>query len=335
MKSKQTISCLAVIATLCGLSMIAPVTASAAAKIKILIMPKLVGIPYYNAVKQGVDQAANELKSDATIIWEGPTTDQVDKQIEMLDNAIEGKPNVIAVAADDPAAIAPVLKKAKAAGIHVLTWDGDADFREAFVNFVNYDAFGAALVDEMAKQVGETADVAVVTSTFTAPNQTAWLAAMKRAIAAKHPGINIVDVKPSQEDQQLAFQQTQDLLKSRPNLKGIFAITTAALPGAAEAVKQMGLTGKIAVVGNSTPNAIRDYIKDGQIKSAVLWDPVAHGYLTVYTAYELAKSGIAADQEFNAGHLGKFKPFKTDKGIEILLGDPLIFTKDNIDNYHF
>jgi rhamnose transport system substrate-binding protein len=229
----------------------------------------------------------------------------------------------------------PVLKKAKAAGSHVLTWDGDADYRECFVNFVNYDAFGATLVEEMVKQVGETADVAVVTSTLTAPNQSAWLAAMRKTIADKHPGIKIVDVKPSQEDQQLAFQQTQDLLKSRPNLKGIFAITTAALPGAAEAVKQMGLTGKIAVVGNSTPNAIRDYIKGGQIKSAVLWDPVAHGYLTVYTAHELATSGLSADREFTAGHLGKFKPFNTDKGLQVLLGEPLVFTKDNIDNYHF
>jgi ABC-type sugar transport system substrate-binding protein len=111
----------------------------------------------------------------------------VDKQIEMLDNAIEARPSVIAV----------------------------------------------------------------VTSTLTAPNQSAWLAAMRKTIAEKHPGIKIVDVKPSQEDQLLAFQQTQDLLKIRPDLKGIFAITTAALPRAAEAVKQMGLTGKIAVVGQT------------------------------------------------------------------------------------
>jgi hypothetical protein len=87
----------------------------------------------------------------------------------MLDNAISARPSVIAVAADGPAAIVPVLKKAKAAGCHVLTWDGDADYRKCFVNSVNYDAFGATLVEEMVKQVGKTADVAVVTSTLTAP----------------------------------------------------------------------------------------------------------------------------------------------------------------------
>ena len=303
--------------------------------VTILMMPKLVGIPYYNAVKLGVDQAQKDLGDKAQVIWEGPTVDQVDKQIEMIDNALANQPSVIAIASNDPAAIVPVLKKAEAAGARVVTWDGDAEFRDGFVNFVNYDDFGAQLVEEMVKQVGEKADVAVVTSTLTAPNQSAWLAAMKKQIAAKHPGINIVDVRPSQEDQQLAFQATQDLLKSKPNLKGIFAITTVALPGAAEAVKQMGLAGKIAVVGNSTPNAIRKYIKDGVIKSAVLWNPSDHGYLTVYTALADAQGKLKEGEEFDAGKLGKYKPFKDARGIQVLLGPPLVFTKDNIDEFNF
>jgi rhamnose transport system substrate-binding protein len=303
--------------------------------VTVLMMPKLVGIPYYNAVKIGVDQAAKDLGDKVQVIWEGPTVDQVDKQIEMIDNALANQVGVVAVASNDPAAIVPVLKKAQAAGTHVITWDGDADLRDAFVNFVNYDDFGAQLVEEMVKQVGEKADVAVVTSTLTAPNQSAWLAAMKKQIAAKHPGINIIDVRPSQEDQQLAFQATQDLLKSKPNLKGIFAITTVALPGAAEAVKQMGLTGKIAVVGNSTPNAIRQYIKDGVIKSAVLWNPADHGYLAVFTALADAKGQLKVGEEFDAGKLGKYKPFKDARSLQVLLGPPLVFTKDNIDQFNF
>ncbi|MBL8585056.1 MAG: substrate-binding domain-containing protein [Rhizobiaceae bacterium] len=301
----------------------------------VLMMPKIVGVPYYNAVKLGVDEASKELADSTSVIWQGPTVDQVDKQIEMIDNALAAQPSVIAVASNDPAAIVPVLKKAKDAGTHVMTWDGDAEFREVFVNFVNYDDFGAQLVEEMVKQVGETADVAVVTSTLTAPNQSAWLEAMRKRIAEKHPGINIVDVRQSQEDQQLAFQQTQDLLKSRPDLKGIFAITTVALPGAAEAVKQMGLTGKVAVVGNSTPNVIRPYLKEGVIKSAVLWNPSDHGYLTVYVARALAKGEIKLDQEFDAGRLGKFKPFADSRGLQVLLGAPLVFTTENIDKFDF
>lgn len=154
MKSPRFIYLLLLAASLGAWALLVPCPA-AAAKQKILVMPKLVGIPCYNVVKKGVDEASNELKSDTTVLWQGPTTDQVDKQIEMLDNAVAAKPSVIAVAADDPAAIVPVLRKAKAAGSHVTTRDGDADYREVFVNFVRYDAFGAALVEEMVKQVGE------------------------------------------------------------------------------------------------------------------------------------------------------------------------------------
>ena len=318
----------------CALAMLGGSLANAQEK-TILIMPKLVGIPYYNAVKIGVDKAAKELEGTARVIWQGPTADQVDKQIEMIDTALATGLDAVAVASNDPDAIVPVLQKAKENGTAVITWDGDANFRDVFVNFVNYDDFGAQLVEEMVKQVGETADVAVVTSTLTAPNQSAWLNAIRAHIAKAHPGINIIDVRPSQEDQQLAFQVTQDLLKSHPELKGIFAITTVAVPGAAEAVKQLGLSGKIAVVGNSTPNAIRSYFKDGTLKAAVLWDPSAHGYLSVYTALADANGEIALGKSFNAGDLGDYTPFEDGKGLQVLLGAPLVFTPENIDNYDF
>ena len=77
--------------------------------------------------------------------WIGPITPSVDKPIEMIDSIIPTKPDLIAVAANDPRAIVPVLKKAKAAGIHVMSFDGDTDFREAFRNLVDYQAMGAAL----------------------------------------------------------------------------------------------------------------------------------------------------------------------------------------------
>lgn len=77
--------------------------------------------------------------------WIGPITPSVDEQIEMIDSIIPTKSDLIAVAANDPGAIVPVLKKAKAAGIQVMSFDGDTDFREGFRNLVDYQAIGAAL----------------------------------------------------------------------------------------------------------------------------------------------------------------------------------------------
>ena len=70
-------------------------------KIKIVVMPKVVGIDYYNAVKKGVDEAADELGDKVEVTWQGPTEATVDKQIEMLETIIPTQPDVICIAAND------------------------------------------------------------------------------------------------------------------------------------------------------------------------------------------------------------------------------------------
>ncbi|MCX6090780.1 MAG: substrate-binding domain-containing protein [Candidatus Atribacteria bacterium] len=83
----------------------------AEAKYKIAFVPKLIGIPYFNAMEEGGKKAAADL--DVEFIYTGPVTADVAKQTEIVDNLITQGVNAIAVAPNDPAAIAPVLKKAR------------------------------------------------------------------------------------------------------------------------------------------------------------------------------------------------------------------------------
>jgi ABC-type sugar transport system substrate-binding protein len=305
----------------------------AADKIKIVVMPKLVGIDYYNAVKSGIDEAVKELP-DVEVVWTGPTQAQVEKQIEMIESLIPTKPAVIAVAANDPAAIAPVMKKAKAAGIKVMSWDGDSDFRDFFVNLVDYDEFGVGLVEAMVKEIGATGDIAIITTSFTAPNQSRWIEAIKKTIAAKNPGLKIVDTRAAGESTEKSFKTAQDYIKSKPSLKGIIVLGVPNVPGAIDAVKQAGKSGQIAVIGNATPNMMRGYIKEGVIKSTLLWSAPDHGYLTVYAARELALNGVPAGKAFKAGRMGSFTP-KADKASASIALPVMVFDKANVDKYNF
>src|SRR5438093_145702 len=155
----------------------APSPSGAGGKLTIAMMPKLRGIDYFNACQQGAQEAAKELP-DVELIYDGPTEAKVDKQVEMIDTWVTQRVNAIAVAADDPVAIAPALKKARDAGIAVITYDADADAarsgRQFFVNQCSADSIAAALTDEMAAQVGPDAKTAIVTSSLTSPNQNAW-----------------------------------------------------------------------------------------------------------------------------------------------------------------
>lgn len=310
-------------------------TAPTGKKITVAVMPKLKGIDYFNAVERGAREAAQEL-GNIDLTYDGPTEGKVDLQMPFVESWTLQKVDIIAVACNDPDAISPALKRAREKGVHVITYDADANAeksgREFFVNQATFEDIGRALVDEMASQVGDDAKVTIVSSSPTAPNQNAWIAVMKRYMAENYPKMQIVTIHYPEEDQGRAFSMTQDILKTYPDVKGVFGLSSVAFPGAADAVRQAGKSGKVAVVGLSTPKSMKEFVKDGTVKTVILWNPVDLGYLTVYVAKAVVEGTLKpGDTEIEAGRLGKVKV----EGDQVLLGPPMKFTPENIDQYDF
>jgi rhamnose transport system substrate-binding protein len=312
------------------------VAAGAAEKVTICLLPKKKGLAYFTSCAEGAQAAAKEL-GDCEIVYDGPTDGSPEKAVQLIEKWTLKKVDVIAVSPNDPDVLAPAMKKAREAGIHVITWDADGhpDARELFVNQATAKQIGTALVDAMAKDIGgaePSGQVAIVTATLTAANQNAWIEHMKARLAEKYPKLSLVGVKPSNEDQKQAFQVAQDLLKAYPDLKGIFGISSVSFPGAAEAVKQAGKSGQVQVTGLSTPNAMKEFVQDGTVRSVVLWDTRDLGYLTAQVGYQLAKGAIKPDAaSIKAGRLGE----KTIADGNVLLDNLIVFTKDNIAGYDF
>jgi rhamnose transport system substrate-binding protein len=296
------------------------------------MMPKLVGIPYFNAAEKGAKEAAKELKVD--LVYDGPTEAKAALQSQMIEQWIQQQCGAITVAANDPNALAPAMKKAGDAGIKTGAWDADVakDARQVFVNQATFDAIGYKLVDVMAEETGGKGKFMVLTGSLTAPNQVAWLKAMRERMKEKYPQMSIASVQPGEEDLQKGIDITTNYLEAHPDTTGVFGITSVALPGAAEAVKQSGLTGKVAVTGLTTPNEMKDYMKEGVVNKFVLWNPIDLGYLAVYVANAQVEGNLPKSGTFKAGRLGEVKMLAPD---EVLLGPPLVFTKDNIDKYNF
>src|SRR3990172_9573661 len=92
--------------------------------LKIGVMPKLIGIEYFNACEKGAKEAAKEL--GINLIFDGPDTSDVSRQTAIVETWIARKFDVIAIAPNDPDAIAPALRKARQRGVKVITWDADA-----------------------------------------------------------------------------------------------------------------------------------------------------------------------------------------------------------------
>jgi rhamnose ABC transporter rhamnose-binding protein len=304
-------------------------------KITVCLLPKKKGIPYFTSCAKGAAEAAKEL-GNVDLIYDGPTDGSAEKSAALVEQWTLKGVEVIAVSPNDPDVLAPAMKKAREKGIHVLTWDADAnpDTREFMVNQATPKEIGYALIDTMAKDLGgdnAQGEVAIITATLTAANQNEWMKYMKERLP-KYPGLKLVATKPSNEDQKLAFSVAQDLMKAYPNLKALFGISSVAFPAAAEAVKQAGNGGKVLVTGLATPNDMRAYVKDGTVKSVILWNTVDLGYLTIQTARAVVDGTLTKESKtIKAGRLGE----RRIEGDNVLLGNILVFTKDNIDQYDF
>ena len=303
--------------------------------ITVVDVPKLIGIGYFDATSKGISEAAAEM-GNMTATTDGPTEANIDDQITLLDNYVTKGVDGILFAANDPVAIAPVLKKALAAGINVVGYDANSepDARQWFVNQAEFNGIAKSLIDSLAAETGEDASFAIVTSTFTTPNQARWIAEMGAYAAACHPGLKWLETVEAQEDNILSFNQANTLInKYGDELKGIVGMTSVATPAAADAVTQAGKCGAIAVVGLATPNAMKPYVASDCVKSVVLWNPVDLGYVAAYVLRAVADGTLKpGDTTVKAGKLGELSVIN---GSEILVGAPFVFNKDNITNFDF
>jgi rhamnose transport system permease protein len=294
-------------------------------------MPKAKGDPYFVSCRAGAEEAAQELGLD--LLWDGPTGLDAAKQNEIVDNWITRKVDAIAVAVENRAGISTVLRKARERGIRVLTWDADAepDARDFFVNQATAEGIANALTDEAARLLGGRGEFAIITGALSAANQNEWIAFIRKRLEDKHKGLKLATIRPSDDDRDKAFAETQTLLKVYPSVKLMMAISAPAVPGAAEAVRQAGRK-DVNVIGLSLPNLNKPYVREGVVQTVVLWNTRDLGYLAVYASALVSQQKLLPGaRALQAGRLGHIDV----RGSEIILGAPMLFNRSNIEQFDF
>ena len=153
---------------------------------------------------------------------------------------------------------------------------------------------------------------------------------MRARISEKYPKLELLETLVSDEDQAKAYRLSRDVINAHRDLKGIWAITSVSLPGAAKAVRDAGRADQIFVTGLSLPNTMREYVEDGTVRQFVLWSPVDVGYLTVHVAKLLHDGKLAPGEHA----IGRLQNIRVRSG-EVLLGPPKVFDRENIGQYDF
>lgn len=305
-----------------------------AGPIKVAFVPKLQGVPYFEAMNSGGQKAAAAL-GNVQWLYQGPTQADAGAQADIVRSFIQQKVNTLIVAPNDPDSMAPLLAEAKAQGIHVATADTDApnSVREAFVNQATADGIGQSLTDSLVTSMGGKGKYAIVSCGQTAENLNSWIKVQKAYTASKYPQVQIVDTVYAGEDQAKATQMATDLMNAHPDLTGLVGECTSSAPGVAQAVQDANKIGKVFTVGLGTPQSMKPYLTKGSSSAAILWNVENLGYLTAWTGAQLAENKPIADTNNVSADLSAIKYDATSK--TLLLGPPLAITKDNVDQFNY
>jgi rhamnose transport system substrate-binding protein len=302
-------------------------------KPRVAFVPQLIGIPYFNSMEDGGKKAAEQFGVD--FIYTGPVDANPVDQLQIVQNLVNQGVEAIGVSIIDASAIAPVVAEAKAKGLKLFTSDSDAPAsgRAVYVAQATDEGLGDTLIDELVKRVGDDAKIGFVSGEATASNLNAWIKIIQDRVAAKYPNVKLLAPQFAGGASDRAAQLASDLMTANPDLKGLIAVASSTCPGVGQAIETAGKVGKVIGTGYCSPNTARAYVKSGAMGFTVLWDPAALGYLTVWAGKQLI-DGKSFETTNTVPGMDHTIPFDSKTGI-LLLGDPTVFTKENVDKFNF
>lgn len=292
------------------------------------IVVKIGGIPWFNAMEDGIALRAKELGVDAEMI--GPVSADPSLQVQAIEDLIAKGVDVIGVVPNDEAALEPVLKKARDAGIIVISHEGPG-LENVDWNFelASADGFGEAHAKLLSDKTPDAGKYAVYVGSLTVPLHNAWADAAIEWMEENRPDLEVVgDRYGVAENVDDSRSTALDLIAANPDLKGFLAFGSQGPIGAGRAVEERRQTGKIQVMGPFSPGQGRKMIHSGVLTGGFMWNPAQAGEVFV-TLGDMLANGETIEAGMDIPGLGVITP--DVEGHDIITDNLLEINKTTVD----
>ena len=241
-----------------------------------VFIPKVIH-PWYDVVAQGAAFAVSEYEKQGikiNVIWDQPPQADVVDQNQRIEANIGRHPDGLAIACLDRATNVQLMNEAVEAGINVVNFNSFCDDAFPFIGPKSSVQDGYDLGERLAEVLGGKGKVAILAGSLTASDHVERITGFKDALS-KYPDMEIVFEQPDDDVLEKAVELTESLLSAHPDLNGIFASNASNPIGAARAVQNAGLAGKVHIVGmDDLPEAV-EFVCSGVIdalKAQRQWD---------------------------------------------------------------
>ena len=252
-------------------------TTAAAESKDIATVVKIAGIQWFNRMEEGVKKFAAETGNNAFQV--GPAQADPQQQAALIEDMIAQGVDALAVVPMSPEALEPVLARAMAQGIAVITHEAASQQNthydiEAFVN----EDFGANLMEQMAQCMGGEGEYAVFVGSLTSQTHNQWVDGAIAYQKANYPNMRLVgDKNETFDDAENAYTAAQQVLRAFPNVKGMQGSASTDVAGIGRAIEERGMEDATCVFGTSLPSIAGQYIETGAVDGIGFWDPAVAG----------------------------------------------------------
>lgn len=243
-------------------------------------------IEFWRVLIEGVNTASREFGVDVSVV--GPTQEiEVDLQIQLLEEAIKQKPDAIVMAAGDYNRLVPVAESIRKADIPLIMIDSavNGDYAQSLIATDNVNA-GQKAGKELSSLLTAKAEVAIISFVRGASTQIEREQGV-RSILEQRSGTEIVGTYYSEGKEERAYDITKKLLLERPDLNGIVGLNEPSTVGAGRAIRELGLAGKVKLVGFDSSVKEVKLLEEGVLQSTIVQKPFNIGYLGIKTAISI------------------------------------------------
>lgn len=244
---------------------------------------------FWQTVKLGSDTAAKELGVKTNFV--GPASEtQISEQIQLMEDMMARRPDGILLAALDSNALVVPAEEAKSRGIEIATFDSgiNSDIPASFIATNNVKA-GAVAAMTLGKMLGGKGKVGIIAHVAGAQSTIDRSKGFIDTMKEKYPDITVLEVQYSDGDPQKALDKTIDMVRANPDLSAVYATNEGCTLGVANAVDNLGIAGKVKVMGFDSTEGIIAFLKAGTIQGFVVQDAYQIGYQGLTTLYNVLK----------------------------------------------
>jgi ABC-type sugar transport system substrate-binding protein len=253
--------------------------------------------PFWIPVKEGAMKAAEELaKYNTTVDWIVPGGSHVSSVFAGgIEAAVAQEYDAIATIAGD-AGIASYIDAAVDAGIPVGTFNSETASPNKRLFFVGADLYkqGEAAGEAMAQAIGGAGKVGIITGFFAVEAHELRRMGFVDYLAANYPDIEVVAEVENTDLGEVAYTQAQDFMTANPDLAGIY-VTAGGPFGAAAAVDDAGMGGKVKVISFDFVDETMEFVKKGVISGTIGQDPFAQGHDPAVRLFNYLVTGKAPE----------------------------------------